>query len=1287
VRQPTGYQLDKTLGHGAAAELCHAHREDSDLRVVLKSVASEHPSARIRREFELLRRCEGPGVVRALDLDDSAEPLVLVLEWLPGRELQQLATSESTPIERVLELAVTLSQTLERLHAARVIHGNLHPEHILVSDRLEDARLISFSLAHEFGGPQEPRPLCTLQYGSPEISGRMARGADFRSDLYSLGGVLYFAFCGRAPFEDDDPLALMHAHVARPIPSILARRSDLPPTLARIVSKLLEKDPDRRYQSAAALTTDLLECRAQLRQSGRIDDELALGSADIPKRPLLPRRLYGRETEFAELERAYRRTAAGGSECWLISGPPGIGKSALIDGLRGVLIETGGYIARGKFDLYRRDRPFHGIAAAFDHWVQQLLTESEATLSSLRESLTRELGQLASVLIDLVPDLEIVLGTRTTAPKVGPREALHQLSLAIQRLVHAVARRGHPLLLVLDDLQWADPGSLYLIEELASTRPPEAFLMVGSYREAEVVESHPLRALITRLTQWGHAPHELRLCGLSIEASTQLLRDTLSRDTSSGDSSSRDTFGSNTQNGDTREREASERREHEIQRLAEITARKTGNLPLLIQQFVYHLHALDLLRFDPGVGWVWDEARVESAQISDEAVVWMTQKLRALDDDARWLIAFISCVGDQFDADLLAQLGSRPREDVERILFGLSETGLIAPCTGGFRFSHDRVREAAQQMIDPTERAGLHLATARTLFSRLPESELEPHLFELADHLVRASLEVESEEAIQWIRVLVRAAKSGLAGGVASTAELYLERARELFERTTWADAPSLGSELFLTSAEVAVISKQVQHGLDCLQRLDDFRLNPQEQLALRVVRLRLLAIDADPGRAAAELIAGLGYYGVHWPKRPPAAWQLRLRMQRCERRLRRAQGDHVADLKQADDITNAIGALQLLTAMGGALYRYSTNLATLAIGQALELLQQVGIDPMSIPYLIAAYAVHRRSIGDHVGAKRYAESAITRAAERRDPTRDPRAEYVVHALVHPWYRPRRDSIEPLERCVEVLREVGDVEFGASATMTALRYRLLSGQSPASCRERWQTAITDRLAPKATLDALGDLIAIAEGSEPPPRREQERDSTSPNSSNELYARLSDLACEMLVHCLAGHFESAWQSFEDVAADLGRLSTGPTTADLLLLRAVAAAAVWGNPDSELRLHRGTLRKILAKARRELEQLSRSGPDFAHMLCFVEAESQALRGREEAARAHFTRAAKRAEEAGFLHHAALASERHADLLRRFRRDVEAERWYARAAEAYRAWGSEAIARRVVNRAARR
>jgi len=354
VRKPDAYSLGKSVCATSHAELCFATHVDSGQPVVLKAHLGNTAAALIQSELDALRRCEGPGVVRAIGIDDSESQPVLILDRIPSRNLEEWIAEERPGLESVIEIAVACTAALEHVHDARMLHGNLQPKHVLVGPGAAEATLISFSLAHEYGAAQPPRPLDTLRYGAPESSGRMARGADFRSDLYALGGTLYFALAGRPPFDDEDPLALMHAHVARPLPSLLAVRPELPPTLARIASKLLEKDPDARYQTATAVRIDLAQCLEQLRRTGRIDDELPLGTADVPQRPMFPRRLYGREAEAAALDEDYRRVVAGGSAFWLIAGPPGVGKSALIDQLGGTLIETGGNLARGKFDLYRR---------------------------------------------------------------------------------------------------------------------------------------------------------------------------------------------------------------------------------------------------------------------------------------------------------------------------------------------------------------------------------------------------------------------------------------------------------------------------------------------------------------------------------------------------------------------------------------------------------------------------------------------------------------------------------------------------------------------------------------------------------------------------------------------------------------------------------------------------------------------------------------------------------------------------------------------------------------------
>src|SRR5262245_23705313 len=463
---PDGYRLGKRLYTSARAEVCEAMREADGTSVLLKCYRSERKRA-AQREYEMLRKAGAARrIPRALDLDLTGDHPVLILEPLPGIPLKSLLEGEPLAIDVLLTIALQLAETLEQIHAARVLHRDVTPRNVLVERTTWTVSLIDFGIACEVGAAQAAEPGEVIEgtphYLAPEQTGWMSRGCDARSDLYSLGATLYYACTGSPPFADLDPGELIHAHLARIPRSPLELRPDLPLPIAELLLKLLRKAPEERYQSARSLQVDLAALRERLRRDGRIAGDFALGSAEVPDRPRFSRTLHGREKELAILRSAYARSAAGSVHLVLVEGEAGAGKSALVEALRPEVARRGGYVAFAKFDPFR-DRPYAGWAEALGALVQQLLVESTARLEHCKQALSQSLGNIAQALVDLVPDLAFLLGEVPAVPPLGPAQTQARLALALQRFSAALATPEHPLVLILDDLQWNDAGSRALL--------------------------------------------------------------------------------------------------------------------------------------------------------------------------------------------------------------------------------------------------------------------------------------------------------------------------------------------------------------------------------------------------------------------------------------------------------------------------------------------------------------------------------------------------------------------------------------------------------------------------------------------------------------------------------------------------------------------------------------------------------------------------------------------------------------------------------------------------------
>ena len=421
---------------------------------------------------------------------------MLVLEDAGGEPLDRLL---GAPMEvgRFLRLAIAIAAALGKLHQRGLVHKDIKPANILVNQATGEVRLTGFGiasrLARERQSPHPPETIAgTLAYMAPEQTGRMNRSIDSRSDLYALGVTFYQMLTGALPFTAADPMEWVHCHLARRPVAPAERLKEIPGAISAIVMKLLAKMAEDRYQTAAGLESDLRRCQTEWRAQRRIDD-FPLGERDTPDRLLIPEKLYGRQREVETLLAAFDRVVKGGApELVLVSGYSGIGKSSVVNELQPVLVPPRGLFASGKFDQYKRDIPYATLAQAFQSLIRPLLGKSEADLAPWRDALREALGPNAGLIVDLVPELKLIIGEPPPVPEVPPQDAQRRFQLVFRQFIGVFARPEHPLALFLDDLQWLDAATLDLLEDLLSRSDLRNLLLIGAYRDNEVTAAHPL---------------------------------------------------------------------------------------------------------------------------------------------------------------------------------------------------------------------------------------------------------------------------------------------------------------------------------------------------------------------------------------------------------------------------------------------------------------------------------------------------------------------------------------------------------------------------------------------------------------------------------------------------------------------------------------------------------------------------------------------------------------------------------------------------------------------------
>ena len=1223
--------------------------------------AAEHPSPqsinRLTHEHGLKAYIDEAWGVRPLELIREQGRTMLIVEYPGGERLDRLIRE---PMETglFLQLAVALSAALGRLHGRGLIHKDIKPSNVIANPATGEVWLTGFGVAtrlpRERQAPEPPEFIAgTLAYMAPEQTGRVNRSIDSRSDLYSLGVTFYEMLTGTLPFTASDPMEWVHCHIARQPTMSGDLLRNVPTAVSAITMKLLSKTAEERYQTAAGVENDLRRCLSQWNAEGSIHD-FALGEHDAPDRLLIPEKLYGREREIETLLTAFDRIVAGGRpEMVLVSGYSGIGKSAVVNELHKPLVPPRGLFAAGKFDQFKRDIPYATLAQAFQSLIRPLLSKNEEDLQQWRAALREALDPNGLLIAELVPELKHIIGEQPPVPELPPQEAQRRFQLVFRRFIGVFARPEHPLALFLDDLQWLDPATLDLLEDLLTRTDVQHLLLIGAYRDNEVNATHPLVRKLNAIRQAGAALQDIVLTPLRCDDVGQLLADSLHCD------------------------------REDAAPLAELIHNKTTGNPFFAIQFISALADESLLAFDYGRGhWFWDLRRIHAKGFTDNVVELMVGKLNRLPMETQEALQHFACLGNTAEVDMLRMAHQGSVDDMHEHLWEAVRLGLIFRANDSYRFLHDRVQEAAYSLIPTELRAEAHLRIGTLLAAHTPSEKRGEAIFEIVNQLNRGSHLITSIEERECVAELnLTAARRAKISTAYDSALKHLRAGSALLTEESWERKYDLIFAIEYLMAECELLTADKISAENRLLRLTQRARNRHDFCVATRLQLTLYTTLDRSDRCADVFLDWLRRDGTVWSNHPTREDVMR-EYERIWALLGNRTIEELIDLPLITD-PDVLDTMDVFTEIMTPSQLFDEHLNSLVICRLVTLsLEHGNCDASCFAYVwLAMFAGPR--FNNYRDGFRFGQLGYN-LTEKRGLTRyQARIWMNMGSTVLPWAKHVAGGRELVRRAFDAAYRIGDLTFASYSWDQLVTVCLAAGDPLMQVQKECENGLVfaKRVNFGLVLELCGaqlGLILTLRGLtttfgclDYQGYTEIDTESRLANSPNLVFAEFYYWTRKLQAHFFAGDLAAAVDATLHAEPLLWTSAAMFESAEYRLFGALAHAAAWDRATED---QRGKHFEALLAHRRQLDVWAEVNPEtFEDRASIVGAEVARIEGRILDAENLYEKSIHSARSNNFIHNEALANELAAQFYRDRGFATTADTYLRNARACYEQWGA--------------
>lgn len=1021
-----GYSINESLGEDHHWHLYRCVRTEDALPVLIRTTRGQSPdpllTEQLETEFGTLRGISIPGVLKAHDLLVSLENTALVLEDPGGVLLDTVLDSKRLDTTYFLRIAMQMASIIANLHSQRIVHARLQPGVVLLTRDGQGVWISGFEHAVKLTTGAHARQVRTdgnLAYIAPEQTGRMDTDIDYRTDLYSLGAIFYEMLTGKPPFETEDSLELVHCHLARTPECPSDVDPEIPRPLSDIVMRLLKKKADERYMSAQGVLEDLKECDQQYSNNGSIG-ALILALHDRPELFEIPERLYGRSRESEQLLVAFDRVCAGGSGLVLVSGYSGVGKTSLIKHIRDPVIQRNGYFISGKYDQLERSNPYSAILQAFRELVTQILTESDADIAQWQRRILAALGVNARVIIEVLPELELITGEQPPVPELKPVDAQNRFNFYFQKFISVFARPERPLVLFLDDLQWGSMSSIRLLQSWMSGVAVNGLLMMGAYRDNEVDATHPLRVVIRELREAGVDMEEIALKPLGISSVSRIIEDTLGRSANAS------------------------------LPLARCVHEKTEGNPFFARSFLTSLYEEGQLYIDKTSRWSWDIEAITSLRAADNVVDLMAHKIERLPAETRDVIKLAACVGNRFKLATLATACGMSLATTAQHLEPALMSGLVSQQDENvYTFYHDRIQEAAYSMIPEEKREQVHHQIGSLLHAGTTDEDLDEHIFEIVNHLnIGKALIRDAAERKHLAELNLRAGLKAKTSTAFGSAHDYFSQGVSLLGSDPWISDYELAFDLYRERSESAYLCglyEEAEAGFDLL--MEKARTKREQGVIhnMCIVQYENMSLFAE---AAGFGRMGLALFDITFPDAEKEKLeQVDVEIRNIQQQL---TGRQIADLVHLPVLQDADVkiCMKLLMTMWAPTYISGDMPMTMLIAARMVQLSLLHGNTEESAYGYVTYAINIGARNnDYRSAYEFGRLALAINREFNDLTARAKVNHMFSCYIGLWREHIKECFKYSRAAYEAGIESGDFTYGGYGGFHESWHALFSGMN------------------------------------------------------------------------------------------------------------------------------------------------------------------------------------------------------------------------------------------------